>query len=230
MDRFCALRESGLAATLISCSPFHAEKIPPIRTMRAIDAALKVFGPNRTIVYLPNFIEIVQHFDVERPTPLSRYEEEFGKERAAQILWGGYGIIPGGRAGYRLGHLVPHYPVERFATDNCTMEILYAHHSHFDLYGNYISWFCGGLTIGDWHDLPGLLAGFQAGRYPPLIEMLIERGPYGLFKFAQAQYGYHALSDGYTGKCHLCVDVRRHLVGKREFPELRPIDFYKYTR
>ncbi len=85
-ERFTALRQAGLQAVLISCSPFHAERIPPVRTMRAIQAALTVFGPQRVIVYLPHFLEIIQHFDVERPTPLSRYEEEFGLEGARRIL------------------------------------------------------------------------------------------------------------------------------------------------
>ena len=226
VERFQALREAGLGAVLISCSPFHAERIPPIRTMRAIHAALKVFGPQRTIVYLPDFIQIVQRFDVERPTPLSRYEEEFGPERAGQILWGGYGLISGGRAGYQLGHLVPRYQAEAFVVHTCAQELLYAHHSHFDLYGNYISGFCGGLTVGGWYNLPQLLADFQAGNYLPLIKVLIERGPYGLCEFAQQEYGYEPLPEGYTGKCHLCVDVRRHLVGVGDFEELHPSGFY----
>lgn len=227
VERFRALREAGSRAMLISCSPFHAERIPPIRTMRAIRAAFEVFGPSRTIVYLPDFIEIVQRFDVKRPTPLSRYEDEFGSEKAGQILWGGYGIISGGRAGYHLGHLVPRYPAETFAKANCARDILYAHHSHFDLYGNFISGFCGGLTVGDWHDLPQLLADFQARQYPPLIEALIARGPYGLYEFARERYRYEAMPDGYTGKCHLCVDVRRHLMDTGEFAELRPGGFYE---
>lgn len=227
VERFAALREAGLQAILISCSPFHAERIPPIRTIRAIRAALAVFGARRVTVYLPNFIEIVQHFDTERPTPLSRYEEEFGAQEAHRILWQEYGIISGGRSGYELGHLVPRHHAGAFAHANCTSALLYAHHSHLDLYGNYISGFCGGLTVGDWHNLPQVLADFQAGRYPPLVEVLVERGPYGLFELAQEQYGYRSLPEGYTGKCHLCVDVRRHLVGAGDFAELRPQGFYE---
>ncbi len=32
---------------------------------------------------------------------------------------------------------------------------------------------------------------------------------------------------GHTGKCHLCMDVRRHLVKTGEFKELRPQEFYE---
>jgi hypothetical protein len=227
VELFATLQEAGLEAILISCSPFHAERIPPARTLRAIRAALDVFGTHGVIVYLSNFIKVVQLFDVERPTPLSRYEERFGVEGAARILWQGYGIISGGRSGYRLGHLVPRHPAAAFAKADCTGDILHAHHSHFDLYGNFISGFCGGLTVGDWHDVPQVLADLQAGRYPPLIEVLVERGPYGLFEMARERYRYEPIADGYAGKCHLCVDVRRHLVETGDFVELRPRGFYE---
>lgn len=230
VERFAALRQVGLQAVLISCSPFHAERIPPARTMRALRVAINVFGAHRVTVYLPDFLEIVQQFgdDVERPTPLSRYEEELGVEGARRVLWEGYGVISGGRAGYRLGHLVPRHPAAVFARANCAGEILYAHHSHFDLYGNFISAFCGGLTVGDWRDLPQVLDDFQDERYPSLIEVLVERGPYGLCEVAQEQYGYQPLPEGYAGKCHLCVDVRRHLVEMDDFAELRPRGFYEH--
>jgi hypothetical protein len=227
IERFVTLQQAGLQAILISCSPFHTERIPPIRTLRAVRAATEVFGAERVMVYLPNFLEVVQLFDVERPTPLSRYEESFGVEGAHRILWQGYGIISGGRSGYQLGHLVPRHPAVTFAETDCAREILYAHHSHFDLYGNFISGFCGGLTVGDWHDLPQILADFQAGRYPPLVEVLVKRGPHGLFEMARERSNYESLPDGYAGKCHLCVDVRRHLVESGGFAELRPQGFYE---
>jgi len=201
-----AMREAGLEAVLISCSPFHAEKIPPARTLRAVRASLEVFGSRGTIVYQPEYLKIIQLFDLDRPTSLSHYEETFGSEEAGRIL-------------------VPSYPMESFAETNCMRDILFAHHSHFDLYGNYISGFCGGLTIGSWRELPDVLDDFRVGRYPPLIATLIQHGPYGL---AQEDYGYQPNPAGYSGKCHLCVDVRRHMVGTREFPELRPLPFYDH--
>ena len=46
-------------------------------------------------------------------------------------------------------------------------------------------------------------------------------------QLAQAEHGYEPLAEGYTGKCHLCVDVRRHLIKTGEFKELRPQEFYE---
>jgi hypothetical protein len=227
VERFAELQRAGLQAVLISCSPFHAERIPPARTVRAFRAALQIFRSSGVILYLPEFLQVIQRFDVERPTPIDHYVEEFGLDGARRILWQGYGIISGGRSGYELGHLVSRYPATTFAEADCAADILYAHHSHLDLYGNYISGFCGGLTVGDWHDLPQLLADFEASRYPPLIEILVQRGAYGLCRLAEDQFGYSQLAEGYTGKCHLCVDVRRHLAATAEFEELRPQGFYE---
>jgi len=204
VEKFVTLREAGLNAILISCSPFHAEKIPPVRTLLAITKALEIFGRQN-----------------------ERYVEKFGLERAGRMLWDGYSIIPAGRSGYRLGHLTQKRPALAFKGENCFMEILYAHHSHLDLYGNYISWFCGGLTIGDWHNLPRILDDFKARRFPPLIDILVRTGPFGLFEMGKEEYGYQELAEGYAGKCHLCVDVRKHLSERGDFQELRPKEFYE---
>jgi hypothetical protein len=226
-DKFKMLKEEGLNAILISCSPFHAEKIPPVRTFLAVRKALEVFGRQNVIVYLPHCLEQVQLFDVEKTTPIERYVERFGLERAGRMLWDGYGIIPGGRSGYALGHLTRKRPAAAFKGQNCFLEIIYAHHSHFDLYGNYISWFCGGLTVGDWHTLPQVLDDFRNRRYPPLVDILVRSGPFGLFEMAKEGYGYQELPAGYAGKCHLCVDVRRCLCQQGEFEELKPKGFYE---
>jgi hypothetical protein len=227
IERFQALKEAGLQFVLVSCSPFHAERIPPIRTLRAASAAITVFGLQRVSVYQAQFLNLMKRFDVQHPTPLSRYEEEFGAEEAYRLLWQGFGIVSGGRSGYALGHLADKHPAETFAGEACAGKLLYAGHSHFDLYGNFIPGFCGGLAVGDWRELEQVLDDFQADRLPSLIEVLVNRGPYGLMKLAQEKHGYVPLPEGYAGKCHLCVDVRRHLAKAGEFEELRPRRFYE---
>ena len=212
---------------MISCSPFHAETIPLERTLLAIRMALEIFGRHGVIVYLSEWLEQIQSFDSGGTTALGEYVKVYGPQSAGRLFWEGYGLISGGRSGYRLGHLIKGRPATDFRSENCQREILYAHHSHFDLYGNFISGFCGGLTVGDWHDLPLLLEHFQSGIYPELISTLLDKGPYGLFTFAQEAYGYEPLEQGFAGKCHLCVDVRKHLVEQGEFPELEPREFYE---
>jgi hypothetical protein len=226
--QFNDLHTAGLHAILISCSPFHAETIPPKRTLLAIRKAIEIFGSQRVMVYLSQWLDQVTSFGVEESIPLESYIESYGAQIAGSLFWKGYGLISAGRSGYRLGHLIQRRPAGNFKGETCLHEIAYAPHSHFDLYGNYIPGFCGGLSIGSWRDLPKLLEEFSRGNFPELIAILVEAGPFGLFEMSREIYEYEPLEEGYAGKCHLCVDVRRHLVQESSFSELEPKGFYEH--
>lgn len=224
--RFEAARQAGLQAILISASPFHAETIAPAVTLRAIRSACNVFGPDRVMVYQAEWLQQICRFDLEKPTPLRAYSDLLGPERAGRLLWEGYGLMAGGRCGYRLGGLIPGRPASAFQGNDCAVELLYAPHSHFDLYGNFIPGFCGGLSLGNWQALPAILDKARAGKFSPLITLLVHSGPFGLYEFARHEYGYTSPAAGFAGKCHLCVDVRHHLTKYNEFAELCPNIFY----
>lgn len=226
-DRFEALQKAGLAAVLISCSPFHAETIPLHRTLLAINAALDVFGLNGVMVYMPDWIEQIHRFSLHEPVPLETYLNAYGHDPAGVLFWDGYCLIAGGRAGYLLGEYTDLAPAVEFSSETCRLDLLHAHHSHFDLYGNFIAGFCGGLRLGSWRDLPGIIASTQLDQASPLIKLLVEGGPYRLYEWAKDTHGYTARHEGYAGKCHLCVDVRRHLAHKQTFAELQPAGFYE---
>ncbi len=226
-EKFSTLKNAGVGSILISCSPFQSETIPLSRVAIGIKAAFDVFGSQNTTVYLPHCIDQIGAFSTDKPVPLDAYIERYGAKRAGEMFWDEYGLIGGGRASYRLGHLTKRFPAEAFEGENCVTEILYPHHSHFDLYGNHISWFCGGLSIGSWRELPRTMEDFEKARFPALIGILVIKGPYGLFKLAEGKHGYRELEEGYTSKCHLCVDLRKHLLPTGEFPELRPAPFYE---
>jgi hypothetical protein len=50
-----------------------------------------------------------------------------------------------------------------------------------------------------------------------------------LLELAVREFGYEPLQEGYLSKCHLCLDVRKHIAQKTdEFKELRPREFYYY--
>ncbi len=226
-DRFKTLQDAGLQAVLISCSPFHAETIPPKRTLLAISIALEIFGSQGVIVYLSEWLDQLASFGLDEPTPIEKYVDTFGSKRAGWMFWNGYGLISGGRSGYKLGHLIEKQPASAFQGKHCRQEILFAGHSHFDLYGNFISGFCGGLAAGDWHELSRILDDYSDGRYPPLVDILINKGPYGIFTIATEKYAYRSPIDDFAGKCHLCVDVRKHLSNIGNYHELKPLKFYE---
>jgi hypothetical protein len=225
--RFAELKDAGLLAVLISISPFHAVSIPPKRTLLAIRCAVEVFGVQRVLAYQAQYLDEITRWGVEQPVPLEAYAAQHGVRRAGRLFWQDYGLIAGGRAGYRLGDYISTQPAAAFEGLRCRAELLAAPHSHFDLYGNFLPGFCGGLSLGDWHNLPALVERYLHNDYPQLIAMLIEGGPFALFKLAQREAGYVEREEGYAGKCHLCVDVRRSLLKSGGYAELQPAQFYE---
>lgn len=59
----------------------------------------------------------------------------------------------------------------------------------------------------------------------PILGFLMNEDLEGLFQFAK-NFSYREPPEGYFSKCHLCVDVRKHPVAKKEFKELKPTEFY----
>jgi hypothetical protein len=49
----------------------------------------------------------------------------------------------------------------------------------------------------------------------------------GFLQFAEDS-DYREHREGYLSKCHLCADMRKHLIEKGEFQELKPVEFYTY--
>lgn len=225
--RFETLRDAGMRALMVSCSPFHAASIPLVRTLRAIEIGLNVFGPAGVVVYTVEWLERIAQLAIENTVPLERFIDRYGEQRAGRLFWDHYGLVAGGRAGYRLGYLKTRHPARDFREESCRYELLYANHSHFDLYGNYIPSFCGGFSLGGWNDLPALRARYRQNKAPALITCLLVDGPYGLYHLARDEWGYTPLHGGYADKCHLCVDVRRHLQrAGAVYAELQPAQFY----
>ena len=83
--------------------------------------------------------------------------------------------------------------------------------------------------MGDWRDFDSMVDRYERRGYPEFIGILINDGPYKLYEFAREKYGYSALENGYVEKCHLCVDVRKHLNSQGEFYELQPSRFYEFV-
>ena len=222
------LSAAGLDGILISCSPFQAEQVPLRRVLLAIKAAGDILDYGNVGVYQTQWMQEVSKFAVDETVPIEAYVERYGAEQAGRMFWNRYGLMDSGRSSYTLGHLTQKYQPERFRECNCRRELLYAHHSHFDPYGNYMSWFCGGLRMGDWRDFDGMVDRFEHRDYPELVGILINDGPYKLYELAREKYGYSALENGYVEKCHLCVDARKHLNSQGEFYELQPSRFYEF--
>ena len=134
-----------------------------------------------------------------------------------------------GRLPYQLGYLFKKHPAQSFFGQSCSERLTSPHHVHIDNYGNYIPGFCGGISMGKIYKLDQLLVeGIESDKYP-ILNYLINDDFEAFFQFAQ-DFGYQQPKDGYFSKCHLCVDIRKHLVTntKQKFKELEPEEFYKH--
>jgi len=212
------LKEAGLKGILISANPFLLEWVPFERTERGARIGRGVFGGN-AIVYQQFFFQQFRDMGLTGTMPFERYMRVGGDGlRFGEIL-------PGGRISYRLGDLYRKFPAKTFFAASCRQELLREWHIHIDNYCNYIPGYCAGISLGDARELDALHEGIDLDRLPVLEALLSNLGRlYDLGK----EYGYREREKGYMSKCHLCVDIRRHLARHGEFRELRPREYYEH--
>lgn len=215
-EKMRALRDAGLQGMLISANPFILESIPFERTERAARIGREVFRGN-AIVYQQFFFQQFQHMGLRGTLPFEDYLERAG-----------YGLqhvelFANGRVPYRLGHLFQPHPAERFLGLSCRAELIRDWHIHVDNYCNYVPGFCGGLSLGDVRDLEALCRGVDLDALPVIRALLAGLGD--LYRLGR-EHGYQP-QPGYVSKCHLCIDVRRHLARSGDFRELQPRAYYE---
>ncbi len=221
-ERLLQLREAGLHGILISVNPFILEYVPFERTLRAIRAAKEIFGRN-TMIYQEYFRYQIEGLGIRGRMQLEDYLK---RTDAAGLYYAE--ILPMGRACYDLGHLFRRYPAEKFFNMSCREELTRPWHVHVDNYCNYITGYCGGISLGDARDMDAICSGIDLDDHPILAQLVSKRGIKRLYAFGVEEYGYSESESGYVSKCHLCVDIRRHISEQTdEFKELKPIEFYR---
>ena len=218
-EKLSKLRDAGLDGILVSVNPFILEHVPLERAALAIEVGKDVFGSN-VLVYQQSFYERLRRLGVSGKLPLEETLRLLGPGAIEDLE-----LLLMGRAPYKLGHLFRKYPAEEFFDTSCAAELTRGWHFHIDNYFNYITGYCGGLSIGDARELGSICEGVRLDEHPILSALMI--GMEELYKFAVEEFGYEEAQDGYISKCHLCVDIRRHIVQQTdEFRELRPREFY----
>jgi hypothetical protein len=133
-------------------------------------------------------------------------------------------LLPMGRAAYA-PDLFRKQPAGAFFGQDCRAELLDPRCAYFDNYGNYITGYCGGIALSSLDRLSNGDREVDPDERPVLAALLTDIKE--LHDLAVGDLGYLPKARGYVSKCHLCVDIRRHLAfsGDR-FVELRPREFY----
>jgi len=213
------LKDAGLSGILVSVNPFILEKVPFERTERCVNISEGVFSGS-VIIYQEFFYEVFRRLGLRNTLPFKEFLRRAGGDILSYVE-----MLPMGRAVYTLGHFYRRYPASQFFGESCTGELTRGWHIHVDNYCNYMAGYCGGISLGDAKDLDLLLQGVDL-EHKPILEALVtdlER----LYDFGVTRFSYKELSEGYISKCHLCLDVRRHIAQQtEEFKELKPREFY----
>ena len=221
-EKLMKLKDAGLHGILISVNPFILEYVPFERTLRAIRAAENIFSGNM-MIYQEYFRHQIERLGVHGRMPLDDYLRRTG---VAGLYYAE--LLPMGRACYELRNLFRGYPAEMFFNESCREELTRPWHIHIDNYCNYISGYCGGISLGDARNLDSICSGIDLDDHPILARLVSERGIKHLYILGVEEFGYRESESGYISKCHLCVDIRRHISEETdEFKELRPKEFYR---
>ena len=222
-EGFSRLYEAGLRAVLISASLFHNEFIPLAKTKTAIRAAIKVFGHRGVIVWTPEVLDQMDHrLDEHRTYSLDESTELLGLGTGHEGLWRLHAYLtPGGRAVEELTEGLPARPAESFEGDSCGRTLQNTTHFHIDPRGNLFTGSCPGLSVANVGDLHPTIDAAKC----PVYCQLAEGGPVWLWRGLAPDF--EPDPKGYVSKCHLCLDVRKHLHATGRFAELRPDEYYQ---
>lgn len=217
-EKLKTLKDAGLKGILISVNPFILEQVPFERTERAVRISREVFGKN-VMVYQDIYFRQFKSLGIRETLALEQYLDRGGLAlHYAELLLMG-------RACYSLEHLFARYPAKAFFGESCLSELTRNWHVHVDNYFNYMTGYCGGISLGDARDLSMLSQGIDLEERP-IIRMLTS-DIRDLYAFAVKEFNYKDRERGYVSKCHLCMDIRKHIVQQTdEFTELKPRELY----
>jgi len=196
-EKLTQLKDSGLNGVLVSVNPFILERVPFERTERAVRIGREVFGGN-AIVYQETFYHQFKRLSIKGTLPFEAYlRKEFGSLGYAELL-------PMGRAAYSLAYLYKKYPAEEFFRESCREELTRGWHMHIDNHCNYVTGYCGGISLGDGREIDSLCQGINLDERPILEALVTDLKR--LFEFNVREFGYKERKEGYISKCHLCRD------------------------
>ena len=216
------LKHAGLHGMLVSVNPFILEQVPFERTERAIKIGREIFHGN-LIAYQEFFHSQFERLGVRGALSF----EEYMRRADPHSLLENVELLPMGRAAYALSHLYRKHPAQQFLRESCREELTRGWHVHVDNYCNYMTGYCGGISLGDARDIKSICQGIDLNEHPILNALATDLKT--LFELGVEVFNYKQRREGYISKCHLCVDLRRHITQETdEFQELRPREFYHH--
>lgn len=202
----------------ISYDPFHAEFVKFDKVKLLYETACEILGVEKVMVrWEQYFKEPVETKDLDDEKKMDAFLESLRQ----------YPCRFTGRAGGRLAQRLADKEIEQIAENNCKKGFLGSKSIHIDPYGNVFSGVCSGIVIGNINEKPlnRLWQEFNPAK-DEFLNVLFNNGPVGFLEKA-TKSGYKK-SRLYSGKCHLCTDLRQFFFDNNEFRQIiSPKDCYR---
>jgi hypothetical protein len=221
-DKLEMLKARGMKGIMISVNPYYLEYVPFERTQRGIRIAHQVFDDG-LMIYQWDYYVAFKKLGIQGKLALEDYLEMVRNENLTTRVE----MFLMGRAPYALRERYRSYPASDFLDEPCQPPLLRDWHNHLDNYGNWMPGYCGGISLGDWQDMDRILDEGVDLDQRPVLRLLVQNDFRGLLCLAE-DLGYPVSPDGYISKCHLCLDIRKHLSARDEFEELAPKELYAH--
>ncbi len=204
IDKLKFLDTHNVKKLKISYDPFHAEFVEYGRVKLLAETARQILGPERVLVrwqeYLQKDLSVKDLCEEEK----TEFFINSIKEHPCRFT---------GRAAGKLAQALANKEFEEIAPKNCKNSFLGSKGIHIDPYGNIFSGVCSGIIIGNINEKPleQVWLDFDPAK-EEFLSVLFNEGPAGLLEKAVKQ-GYEK-SRLYSGKCHLCTDLRQFFFDK----------------
>ncbi len=229
------IREAGCRCLLLSISPFHNAFLSTDDNRKAYHMIQEVFGEGGIFAWHPAYYPFLERHPTDRPIPLSNYWGKFSEDEIFRQLTQTIYLHPAGRAVFHFDKFLRRRLAKEFFHKNCGEELASPDHAHVDPFGNYLTGFCAGLTVGHQSafDLKQLFTEGIPLKNHPILSLLTNATLGDLHEYASG-LGFRKSQAGYISPCHLCAHMRTFLFflnGKEiKYPELAPTAFYEEMR
>jgi len=217
-ERLSILHDAGVDGMYFSICGYHQEFVPAERVCRGVRIAREIFG-DETVFAPRTSLEDARKLEgiLGDPERLA----EYARQHRPYYF---------GRAADDLAQFVEQVPVEELLKQDCRKELDVDSlmELQVDPFGFLRPDLCPGVNLGNTkQNRVAELATTERVRQVPLLTSIAESGPSAILDLAR-QSGFKPRA-AYASKCHLCFEIRRHLV--KEMPdEFGPPHLYGVVR
>lgn len=215
------LQEKGLRTLLVKVSAFQNEFTPLNKVIKLNESADRL--GIKVLIWDSESYPEVASFDTSKTHTLKEYQKKFGDDYI-QKLASRFTLALSGRAYNLYSKYMNKIPLDEILNggSNCHHEFTTKHHFHIDLYGNFIFPYTKGLTM----NIDDMTETLDRAKYP-FLSVILAEGLQGLYQMALDKHQFIPQQE-YISRCHLCYDIRSHLVKNKKInsPDLQPSELY----